>query len=161
MHRSRPRPLLSYRSRLPWPTCDTPGAPPHSSRHQIIVVALRMLLSAVAPPYRCLHWGLTATHAGPLHAVSIVRSAMRSTHDVKGFRMVEYNDDAARYLSLLSNNSIIEQQFNDIAPPAPATHAQRNVVTSLSSRIERSRIEINGSDRMKRNHKPSIIIMKQ
>jgi hypothetical protein len=91
---------------------------------------------------------------------------MRSTHDVKGFRMVEYNDDAARYLSLLSNNSIIEQQFNDIAPPAPTTHAQQNVVTSLSSRIERSRIEINGSeingsDRMKRNHKPSIIIMKQ
>ena len=112
-------------------------------------------------PYRCLHWGLTATHVGPLHAAPIVRSSMRSTHDVKGFRMVEYNDDAARYLSLLSNNSIIEQQFNDIAPPAPATHAQRNVVTSLSSRIERSRIEINGSDRMKRNHKPSIIIMKQ
>ena len=55
VHRSRPRPLLSYRSRLPWPPCDTPRAPPHSSRHQIIVVALRMLLSAVAPPYCCLH----------------------------------------------------------------------------------------------------------
>ena len=117
-------------------------------------------------PYRCLHWGLTAAHVGPLHAAPIVRSAMRSTHDVKGCWMVEHNDDAARYLSLLSNNSIIEQQFNDIAPPAPTTHAQQNVVTSLSSRIERSRIEINGSeingsDRMKRNHKPSIIIMKQ
>ena len=39
---------------------------------------------------------------------------MRSTHDVKGFRMVEYNDDAARHLSLLSNNSVIEQQFNEM-----------------------------------------------
>ena len=91
----------------------------------------------------------------------IVRSAMRGTHGVKSFRMVEYNDDAARYLSLLSNNSIIEQQFNEIAPPARTTHAQRNVATSLSSRIERMRIEINGSDRMGRNHKPPIMIMKQ
>ena len=82
-------------------------------------------------------------------------------HDVKGFRIVEYNDDATRYLSLLSNNSIIEQQFSEITPPARTTHAQRNVATSLSSRIERMRIEINGSGRMGRNHKPPIMIMKQ